>query len=160
MRLKFLAFAIFLAAFPISANANVLIEIERLSDTQAIITGSGSIDVGTPQIDNPQILTLSDPFGSEPSLFQNLSVLSATTLSLGSVSFDFAHDCGPGFACAGPGITAIYFGSFSTASVVTGDTFSGSLTISLQAGTTLAAVGSTGTVYWGDQLDPVTVAHG
>jgi hypothetical protein len=139
----------------LNKRADVLIDIERVSDTQAIVTGTGSINIGTTQTFNPHVLILSDPFGLEPPALSNAYVLSASTLSMGSVPFNFALACGTGPSCA-PN-TSILIGNLDFVALTPGDTFSGSLSLLLTAGTTLAAEGSTGVVYWGSVSGEVPV---
>jgi hypothetical protein len=160
VNLKVVALVLGLASLSVSAKANVLVDIERVSDTQANVTVTGTIPIGTPAPLNSHFIQLADPFAAEPAQFSNASIFSSSTLAMGSVPFNAAFDCGTGFNCVS-GITSIYLGNSDFLALTPGDTFSGSLSLSLSGATTLAAVGSTGTVYWGFSFDsPAQVAIG
>jgi hypothetical protein len=142
-QLKPLAFALFLIAYPLTAKASVLFDIERLSDTQGILTGTGSIDAGTIPPNALYAEFSVTPYSSGPPASENTSVFGSSTLTEGGFPIVFAYDCGTLFGCVN-GLPAIYFGSGGDALFVPGQTFSGALNLVLTAGTTFAPVGSTG----------------
>lgn len=149
MHAKLIGLVLFLAASPLTAKASVLFDIERLSDTQGILTASGSIDAGatTPNFYNEFTV---NPYSSGPPPSENVSVFGSSTLTEGGFPIVFAWDCGTLYSCIN-GQPAIYFGAGGIAEFGPGQTFSGALNLVLTAGTTFAPVGTTGNVYWGNQ---------
>lgn len=129
-----------------TANATLLVQIERVSDTQAIVTATGNIGSVLPPGNNLHIIGLDNVFGTAPPATENADVFGSSTLSIGGVSVNFAYDIGSqfdGFGDANPGI---YFGgNFPLAANAS---FLGALDLSLTPGTTLASIGSSGDVDW------------
>lgn len=130
------------------AHASVLISIERVSDTQAILTASGSLDVAAPGTNNDHVLVLDDPFLLDPISDVTDSIFSSSTMTVGAQSITFAFSAGSDFDRAETGNATAYFGS-STGQLSTGATLSGNMLLTLTGPATWASIGSTGTVFWG-----------
>ena len=78
-----------------AAHASVLLELYRLSDTDVLLVGSGSVGPSVPP-ENIHALFLSDPFTVRPSPGANTSLLMNSDLRAGSFEFNFANDAGGG----------------------------------------------------------------
>lgn len=146
----------------IPAKASVFFQFGRLSDTQAVVTGSGSLDGPKPLTPNLGILEFDNPFGLAPSGTDNSNVFQSATLQIGGYTIDFADTAGPSFNILGNNDPTIYFqntslnalgGGFSVGDSVS----SGNLLLQLVAGTSFAPVGTTGDVYWGAYGTPTVV---
>jgi hypothetical protein len=157
IRAIIIAVATVLTAYhPRASIAALSLQIERISDTQAAITATG--DIGSIAASgNADIIALDDPFGTAPTGFANGSVFDTSTLSIGGLPVDFAYNFGPSFGWfASPG--GVYFGDSASTPFPVNSAFVGELDVTLTAGTTLAAIGSTGNVYWGAGIDtPILV---
>lgn len=136
--------ALSLAALTAPALADVQISIERLSDTRAILHADGTIP-NEPRGGLPHWIVLGDPFTTSPG-FHNSNVFVSSTMFVGDVPINFAYDFGYDYGFPTP-MPIVYLGSsvgvFEPADPVSGDVLL-QLTFS-----TWAAVGSSGTVYWG-----------
>ena len=78
-------------------NATVLLTIQRVSDTQGVLTGTGDIGSVMPGL-NVQQISLDNPFGVVPPILtQNASILGSSSLSVGGVAVDFAADVGSAY---------------------------------------------------------------
>lgn len=125
---------------PSAANAVVLMQIQRISDTQAILTASGTLGAVVPDGD-AHILTLLGPFGVFAPL-SNSSVFDSSTMQVGDKPIVFAYDYTYG---AEPLIfIGSLDGSFDANSAITG-----SLALNLQNGATWGGIGSSGNLLWG-----------
>jgi hypothetical protein len=129
-----------------TANATLLVQIDRVSDTYAIVTATGNIGSVLPG-NNQHIIALDNVFGTAPPAAENAAVFGSSTLSIGGVSVVFAYDAGSQFNIFGDGNPGIYFGG--NGPLPPNASFVGALDLSLTPGTTLASVGSTGYVDWG-----------
>lgn len=130
------------------ANATLLINIERVSDTHAVVTGSGTLDAPSTNA-NPHVIVLEDPFSLPPLVSQNVGILSSTSLTFDGKSIEFAWDLGENFNWTGNSLPAFYFGSIAGA-YSTGAAFNtGQMDLVLAAGSSWAPVGSSGDIYWG-----------
>lgn len=126
-----------------AAQATVILQVERLNDTQAIIHGSGSVAPGTPPI-NPNLLSFSNPFTVDP--VTSLGVLTSSSMTIGGQAVTAAFQAAASTGAFG-GAAGFYFG-FSPA-ISVGDTIAGSISVTLLGGATWGAVGTTGDVLWG-----------
>lgn len=132
---------------PMTADA-FDITIERISDTEALITGSGSLG-SVPPTSAANAIFLFDPFAVNPASGTKQPVLDGSTMSVGARPITGAQvwDATIPFL-----VFASAAGDFAT-----GSTFSGSLRVNLGASSTLLGVGSTGPAAWGTDLllDPL-----
>jgi PEP-CTERM motif len=127
--------------------SSIVLQIERVSDTVGILTGTGSLPA-TCLGSDCHILVLADPFGTDPAPSANNNALGAsTTLAIGSFVFDIAYTAGSDFFFVGPG-PALYFGRFSGCCPPGGGSISGAMDL-LLTDSLFAPVGATGNVYWG-----------
>jgi hypothetical protein len=133
-----------------SSQATVLLQIVRVSDTQGVLTGSGTVDPG-PVPGNANILTLLDPFATFTET-TGVCVNSATTGTL----LNGAIGCGSqqppsGNAVPGSGLPTLDIRGASNMTVgfVLG---TGSVTFDLLNGFTFDSIGTTGSVHWGFQV--------
>lgn len=78
-----------------AAFADVLLQLQRLSDTDALLVGSGSLGMSIPA-ENQHALYLIDPFSIRPSPLANNQLLMDSDLHAGSFVFNFANDAGSG----------------------------------------------------------------
>jgi hypothetical protein len=127
--------------------AQTQLQIVRLSDTDALIVGGGTMG-STPAAGwNIHALYLSNPFGNAPGPLDNNYILVSSELRAGSFQFNFAHDAGAGY---GNGITnTIYIGRNPFDNIPEFSTLTGTMQVRLYNGVTFAPVGSIGAVYWG-----------
>ena len=130
-------------------SAAVLIEIQRISNTQGILTGTGALGVTVPS-DAEHVISLINPFSTAPLPGTGELAFSSSTLKIGTVPINFAWDCA--LAAAGCTTPLIYFGNQSLTDFLPGATFSGQLNLQLTFPATFAAIGATGDVYWGFPL--------
>lgn len=116
------------------------ITIERISDTEALITGSGNLGSVLPASAANAIL-LFDPFATNPASGTKQPVLDGSTMSVGARPITGAQvwDATIPFL-----VFASAAGDFAP-----GSTFSGSLRVNLGASSTLLGIGSTGPAVWG-----------
>lgn len=137
-------FALFLV--PASANATLLIEIQRINDTTGIVSGSGTVPVG-PQGFSSSTVSLRSPFAIGPSGTENDQIITASTMQIGGHPVVISNL----FGQAAPGSGGFPWISFSVSGgpLVAGDALTGSFTFELPAAFSLAAVGSIGNVSWG-----------
>jgi hypothetical protein len=147
-----------LTALATPAAAALIVQIERVSDTEAVLTATGDIgpNNGQSPFSNGQLFWLQgDAFGSFPSGPTNDSIFnSASTLSVGGDIVDGAFDCSSGCFSDNIGNPTLYFASTDAEESGPGafpanSTFSGALDLTLPSGTTFAAVGTTGNIFWG-----------
>jgi len=128
------------------AQASLILSLERISDTEVVVTVSGELPSVTPG-NNAHVLTLADPFSIDPDIFGNAAALGTTTLMAGSLPNTFAYTAGGGIVFNSIDSTpALYFGFNSNLS--TGASFSGQMQLIL-TDSQFAPVGSTGIVHWG-----------
>ena len=120
------------------------ITIERLSDTAALITGSGNLGFFSTSDDADAIL-LFDPFATDPALGTKQSVFDGSTMSVGGLPITGAQ-------VWGASIPFLFFAS-NAGDFAPGSTFTGSLRVNLGASSTFQGVGSTGAALWG--TDPL-----
>ncbi len=146
-----IALAMFVAVallFAPGASAGpILLELQRLSDTQALITAGGSISGFCLDVDACYIFTLIDPFAIDPPAASNNSVYVNSGLEVGGRRVEFAYDFGAGPPTGGAE-PALYIGAVG-GRFRADDLATGSMLILLQQGSTLAPVGSSGAVLWG-----------
>ena len=143
------AFLIIAIAGTNHASAELVLVIERISDTQATLAGSGNIPESASYGSSGEYLDLATVLdltaaGENPSLSFNTVTLDTT--SLVSVFADSPNTIGSGSYPLG---IELEFGTISA-----GSTFTGSATITLDQGT-WDEVGSTGSVYWGTNQEVV-----
>lgn len=133
------------------ASADVLLQLERRSDTEVLLVGSGALGTVLP-VDNRHALFLIDPFSTRPS--GNNWILVESELTVGaSYAFNFANDAGPAIG-AGAFENTIYVGRVEFASgtfppIPSGEPLSGSMLLSLDDGATFKPIGTRGQVFWG-----------
>ncbi|MFT5488174.1 MAG: hypothetical protein ACI9JL_001673 [Paracoccaceae bacterium] len=137
-------FALFLA--PASADATLLIEIQRINDTTGVVSGSGTILPGPPGFSSSTV-SLRAPFAIGPSGGENDQIITASTMQIGGHPVVISNLFGQGTAGSG-GFPWMSF-SVSGGPLAAGDTITGSFTFELPAPFTLAAIGSVGVVSWG-----------
>jgi hypothetical protein len=148
--------AVGLLAGPMTVNAAAVVRIQRISDTQGVLTGSGTLGEFAPgEFNNQHLLELVDPFGVDPSATSNQSVFSSSTMEVGGTPVDFAYDTGSSFFAS----PTIYFGSSNSSNdFALNSAFTGSLFLTLVGGSKWDAVGSTGILNWGTSLyQPVQI---
>lgn len=127
----------------------ITFQIERLSDTQAVVTGTGTMGSISSSINNQHIITFGTGlFGVDPTSMYS-SILTSSTMQIGGKSVDFAYDVN---CCSVMFVPSLYFGSLSGI-FETGDSVIGSLTMTLVDSNTWASIGTTGTAYSG-LVDP------
>ena len=130
-----------------SANAALVFEIERVSDTVANITATGTL--GSTYGDSPDTISFLNPFNVEPIGFDNRSVFSSSTMLVGSDPILSSYVMGPSYIPA-DGTPAIYLNSsYLLTSFTAGSTVSGALEWVLPSDLSLASIGSSGVVTWG-----------
>jgi hypothetical protein len=135
-----------LLAAPMVTNALVILTIERISDTEAVISGSGNLGTSSPSGGNANLLLLVDPFAVDPAPATRQLVFGSSTMTLGGIAVDAAEVVGTNFAP----IPVLLFGNTSSDFAPNGG-FAGSLRVNLGGTSTLLAVGSTGAVGWGNE---------
>jgi len=144
MKLKILGLlAVALLAAPITSNALALISIERISNTEAVITSVGSLGFIAPGQD-AHFLKLLDPFATDPAPSATDSVLTASTLTVGGAAIDNARQVGTDFFP----FPFLFLGS-TTFDLPPSGSFAGSLHVTLTGSSTFRDVGSIGAVAWG-----------
>jgi len=132
------------------ALADVKLTLERLSDTQVILSGSGEMGAVLPP-ENVHSLYLQDPFTNAPAALSVHSILEDSELHTGDFYFNFANAAGSGIG--GAFNNTIYMGRdigvlpFPT--MPSGEPFGGTMFLELNPGESFAPVGATGVVYWG-----------
>ncbi|MFT5488551.1 MAG: hypothetical protein ACI9MU_003478 [Alphaproteobacteria bacterium] len=128
-----------------AAQATVILQVERLNDTQAVIHASGFVASGTPG-GNLHILGFSSPFAVDPSNpFQ--FVFNSSSMTIGGQNADFAYQSSVSHGLFN-GDAGIYFGT-NSGSISIGDAITGSMAVTLLNGTTWGTVGTAGDVQWG-----------
>jgi hypothetical protein len=168
MALRRFAAVLCMATMP-HAQAIVSIQLERLSDTDALMFVSGQLDTAPPG-GNAHSLALMDPFSARPGDTDNSWVLDSSDMRAGDYLFNFANQAGRCAAnCPGtevsPGVfsdnsgraNTIYFGNndvvfpfpFPFLAIPSNTPITGSMQLQLQDGATFAPVGASGEVYWG-----------
>jgi len=133
-----------------TAFSAVLLQLQRLSDTDVLLIGSGFLD-GTIPAENQHSLYLIDPFLIRPSPRANHPILDESELYAGSYRFNFANDAGSGI---GDSFTnTIYIGrdvgTLPFPQIPLNEPLVGSMLLHLANGESFAPIGSTGAVYWG-----------
>lgn len=142
-----------LIAAPLPVQAGVVFQLQRVSDTVGILTGTGVLSSVRPT-DSAHILLLDGkPFTNFPSEFSNRSVFGSSTMRVGELNVDFANEIGPVYPAGHSSNPVIYFGN-STYEFARGNSVSGSLNLNLSAGSTLSPVGTQGEVLWGLYSQP------
>jgi hypothetical protein len=132
--------AVGLLAGPVAADA-FDITIERIGDTEGLITGSGSLGFLAPPNSRANAIFLFDPFATDPASGTQQSVLDGSTMSVGARPITGAQvwDASTPFL-----VFASNAGNFAP-----GSAFSGTLRVNLGATSTWLGVGSTGIAQWG-----------
>jgi len=137
-----------------SANASLIFEIERISDTVANVTATGTLVLAETPVNGHQI-SFRDPFGIDPPENEYSWVFGSSTMLIGTVPVDFAYSLGMNWVSAG-GVPWIYIGKIIGDHILTaGSSITGTLEWVLPASMTLAPVGSTGAVNWGHAADGI-----
>lgn len=131
----------------VGAQAAVLLQLQRLSDTDALLIGQGSLTTLDAATSNRHMLRLIDPFGVRPGHLVNSWLYMSGNLKADAFEFNFAHDVGTGFGDAFENL--IYIGRNTFQDIPANSTLSGSILLHLGDGATFAPVGATGDVYWG-----------
>jgi hypothetical protein len=132
------------------ASGEVLLRLQRLSDTQVILVGSGFLGAVVPA-ENQHALSLIDPFSVRPAPLVNHRILEDSDLYAGSFVFNFANDAGSGI---GDSFTnTIYIGrdvgTLPFPQIPSAELFSGTMFLDLGSDATFAPIGSAGDVFWG-----------
>jgi hypothetical protein len=138
---------VFLLFSSAGAHASLLFEMERISDTQAIISGTGTLEDVLGGV-NTHMLSFFDPFDVDPIEIDNIDIFSESTLNIGSAFVNNARAFGPGYVSAA-GSPWIYVYNTSNTYLQSGDMPVGELNVQLSGGMTFAPVGSSGAVNWG-----------
>ena len=133
-----------------SASATLVVTIERLSDTSARMTGTGTISGLSSS--NSHLLYFDDLFTSTLTGYVNEGVFSSSNLTIGSSLIDFSYTVSTGFNW--PSVSSgIYSGTSNGGNFTNGDLMSsGYVDWSLAGVSTspaFAAGGATGDIYWG-----------
>lgn len=135
-----------------NASADVTLRLARLSDTEAVLIGSGTLGTVVPA-SNSHALFLIDPFVGSPN--GNNWVLEESELDVGpSYRFNFANDMGTD-TDADAFLNTLYVGrvEFETQTfpqIPSNEPLVGTMFLRLEPnGATFAPIGSTGQVYWG-----------
>ena len=130
----------------------LLFEIERFSDTAAIVSGSGTLNFSG-SLSNDQILGFDSPFALDPPPSQNVDIFAGSSLILGSKVINSAHVAGADWNFTGTGQASFYIGTLGFFGFDIGDTLSaGILGLNLVSGT-FAPIGTIGDVYIGAACD-------
>jgi len=150
VHLRLLLLALFAGSLtlltPLAATATVHVELQRLSDTDALLVATGSLSAPAPA-GNPHIIFLSDPFSVRPAPSVDDNILVTSDLHAGSYVFNFAHDLGTNF---GPFFqNIIYVARDDFVPIPLNEPFTGSMLLHLADGATLAPLGASGDVFWG-----------
>lgn len=149
--------AVLLIAFSLSAGAAVTFEIQRVSDTSAIVTGYGSFDDASGSATwNEHILSFRDGiFDQVLPDYANESILSSSTLLVGDEPITFGYLAGPAMASG----QVIYIGVENDdpfthdALVKQNSVITGSMLWTLPSYATFADIGTVGEVIWGSGYD-------
>lgn len=124
----------------------LLFEIQRISDTTGIVTGSGTVPVG-PAGFSSSTVSLRSPFAVGPAGSENTQIITASTMQIGGHPVVISNLFGQGIAGSG-GFPWIYF-SVAGGPLAAGDAVTGSFTFGLPILYSLAVVGSGSAVSWG-----------
>lgn len=156
-------------ALALPASAGLAIQLQRISDTDALMVIGGELDLASLG-GNAHALALMDPFSTRPPDTDASWVLHDSDMHAAGFLFNFANQAGRcSGACPGtvvsPGVffdnsgraNTIYFGNndfvfplpFPFAPIPSMTAIVGSMHLRLQNGATFAAVGAAGDVYWG-----------
>ena len=147
MRIRYgMLVALALLLSPGAGNATVLFEFNRISDTNATVTATGTLDVAAPG-SNSHILSFRNPFGIAPASAANFTVFTSSTMTIGGTPIDFALLAGDAFGGTG-GDPWIYFGKSGLLPLGAG-IVTGILELTLSGGATFGPTGATGDVTWG-----------
>ena len=139
------ALLILLLAIPLVADATLVFEITRISDTEATAVATGTLDGPAPS-SNRHLLSFEDPFTLAPTRLDNTSLVTGGDMMVGTVALTSSLELGTGYGVSG-GNPWIYIGGglqLDPGSLVTG-----TLSWTLTSGHTFSAIGSTGAVNWG-----------
>jgi len=127
-----------------SARAALVFEIQRVSDTVAHVTATGTLD-GPAPVTQDNFLSFQDPFQLDPVGFDNRSVFGSSTMQVGEVPIDRANVLGDGLSPT----PWLYIWNEAATAFVSGSQVSGTLELILPGDLSFAAVGSSGVVNWG-----------
>ena len=141
-----------IAILPAQSQANF--ELVRVNDTFGILKAQGTNGGTYPAFDNNHLFMLDgNPFLKAPAPAENRSILSNTSMRLGSGNgatlIDFVYTAGQAYDLGKLGLPTIYFGSSTGSSQGTNSTWSGLLSLNVGSNSTLGAVGKSGSVLWG-----------
>ncbi|MGE0387060.1 MAG: hypothetical protein AB7Q97_20235 [Gammaproteobacteria bacterium] len=133
-----------------SASAAVLLRLERISDTDVRLVGSGTLGDTLPA-ENRHSLYLVDPFSVRPAPLSNHPILDSSELSAGDFDFNFANDAGSGIGASFNNVIYIGrdIGVLPFPEIPSNEPLAGSMLLHLTAGATFAPIGASGEVYWG-----------
>ena len=166
-----------LCCVAIPAQADITFKIGRISDTEAVLIGSGALGTTLPD-SNAHALFLMDPFQIRPAPTSNTWVLDESDLHAGSFTFNFANEAGsdiglnpnrpPGTVGISGFANTIFFGNSTLIfpqpnpfqPIPSNVSINGSMFLNLTSGSTFAPIGSRGDVYWGITLNQVTFPSG
>lgn len=137
--------AVGLLVGPIAADA-FEITIERISDTEALITGSGYLDGPIAPAANANLFLLLDPFAADPAPATRQAVFDSSTMTVGGTAVSAAQVVGTSFAP----VPLLIFGN-PVSDFAPFSAFAGSLHVNLGGSSTLLGIGSTGGVVWGNE---------
>ncbi len=147
--------ASFFACF--AAFAEVHLTLQRISDTQVVLTGTGTLGSLVPA-ENQHSLWLEDPFSGRPAPSSVHSVLEDSDLHAGSFYFNFANAAGSGIGDSFSNTVYVGrdIGVLPFPIIPSGEPFAGTMLLRLTNGESFAPVGSTGKVFWGTTTGNVT----
>jgi len=139
-----------LALAPGRAQAVPMLDISRISDTEAIVIGRGTLPLSSTACDiNCHTLSIADPFGTAPTPTSNDNAYVSSSFAVGDRAFTFAFTAGKSLSQISNTPT-LYIGPWRPATALTpGAALSGEMTLAL-TDSTFAPVGSTGVLYWGN----------
>lgn len=156
--------AVGLLATPMVASAIATMHIGRINDTQAWVTGAGSL----PNVERPltgsHVILFADPFATDPvdpdpPTGASRNVFVSSTMHVGDV--DVLRAFTYGVSTGTPmnpwdGLATFYFlgqtpDNTAPNPLVPGSGFSGTLWVNLVNGAIWSPVGTTGDLYWGSR---------
>lgn len=141
-----------LSAVWVAAQAQVLVDVVRLSDSDAIILGHGELPLAQP-VTNDHLLVLDNPFGSAPWPTDENSALRSSWMSVGRNPVSVAFETGDALRMLGHSSPTFVLGAGDAdghaLSLEPGAPMAGGLLVHIPGRATWAQLGATGLVYWG-----------
>jgi hypothetical protein len=141
--------ALFFTCFS-AAFGDVLLRLQRISDTEVLLVGSGALGTVFPA-DNLHALFLDDPYSDRPAPRASHSIYEDSGMHAGSFEFNFANVAGSGI---GDSFTnTIYIGRdvgvLPFPQIPSNEELAGAMVLRLDVGESFKPIGATGDVYWG-----------